>query len=193
MSTQLRPEDFPPFMYGLHEAGGEHLMVNAGRPGWVLEMATVGHDPGGVPSGNFTQLVWQGLRVIIRLHHGFGSAGTIPRPEFYASFAQACATFVARCQGARTWIIGNEPNHAAERPGQIGRLPALEQHYDHQEDANQDVDNRQQNNHFSCFPWTELLHRHLVGLLQYRKWATTGQTARQPAPSRPHARFRNSR
>ena len=124
MSAQLRPEDFPPFFYGLHEAGGEGLMVSAGRPGWVLEMATVGHDPGSVPSGNFTQLVRQGLRVIIRLHHGFGSSGTIPRPEFYPSFAQACATFVARCQGARTWIIGNEPNHEVERPDGQLILPA---------------------------------------------------------------------
>ena len=120
MSVEPRAEHFPPYIYGLHEAGGERLMTESGRPGWVLEMAAIGHEPDNVPAADYTSLVRQGLRVIVRVNHGFGSTGTIPRPEFYARFAEACAAFVGRSRGAAIWVIGNEPNHEVERPdGQL--------------------------------------------------------------------------
>jgi hypothetical protein len=120
MSVEPRAEHFPPYIYGLHEAGGERLMTESGRPGWVLEMAAIGRDPGHVPAADYTSLARQGLRVIVRINHGFGSSGTIPRPEHYGQFAEACAAFVSRSRGAQLWIIGNEPNHEVERPdGQL--------------------------------------------------------------------------
>ena len=106
----------PAFIYGLHEIGGQDLMLQAGRPGWVLELAEVGHQPQNVPSADYTHLSSRGLGVIVRLNHGYGSSGTIPLPPFYDAFAEACATFVGRTQGCHIWIIGNEPNHGAERP-----------------------------------------------------------------------------
>lgn len=116
MGVRLLSDRFAPYIYGLHEPGGEHLMLEAGRPGWVLELARVGHDPNNVPSGDYTSLTGRGLRVIVRLNHGYGSEGTIPRRDLYPAFARACASFVARCRGCNAWIIGNEPNHEVERP-----------------------------------------------------------------------------
>jgi hypothetical protein len=124
MGVQLLRDRFPPFIYGLHEAGGEHLMLEAGRPGWVLELAKTGHDPGTAPSGDYSSLSNRGLRVIVRLNHGYGSDGTIPRRELYPAFARACASFVARCRGCNSWIVGNEPNHEVERPDGQLILPA---------------------------------------------------------------------
>jgi len=115
VSTML-PDFFPPFIYGLHEAGGEHLMLEAGRPGWVVELASVGLDGGGGDSADYTRLSSRGLGVIVRLHNGYEPNGAIPPPAFYADFARSCARFVARSAGCKIWIIGNEPNHEAERP-----------------------------------------------------------------------------
>ncbi|MCW5844306.1 MAG: DUF3380 domain-containing protein [Caldilinea sp.] len=110
------PAWFPPYIYGLHEAGGEQLMIDAGRLGWVLELASVGLDGGGGTNADFTRLSGRGLGVVVRMHNGYEPAGSIPKPERYDDFARSCAAFVARSQGCKTWIIGNEPNHGAERP-----------------------------------------------------------------------------
>ena len=63
---------FAPYIYGLHESGGEHLMLEAGRPGWVVELASVGLDGGGNIPADFTRLSGQGLGVIVRLRIGSG-------------------------------------------------------------------------------------------------------------------------
>ena len=60
MSVEPRAEHFPPYIYGLHEAGGERLMTESGRPGWVLEMAAIGREPDNVPAADYTSLVRQG-------------------------------------------------------------------------------------------------------------------------------------
>jgi hypothetical protein len=109
-----RPGFYPEYIYGLHEQGGEGCMIEAGRPGWVLELAEVGLH-GGQPT-SFSNLAQQGLGVVVRLNHGYGSTGTLPTPDRYSQFAEACATYVARSQGCHVWIIGNEPNHEQERP-----------------------------------------------------------------------------
>jgi len=112
------PHGFPEYIFGLHEhaGGGEQLMLDAARRGWVLELAEVGLD-GGSDNADFRELAAQGLGVMVRLNHGYEPAGTIPKPQHYAAFAQACATFVKRSRGCHIWVLGNEPNHAAERPG----------------------------------------------------------------------------
>ncbi len=118
------PDYYPPYIYGLHEAGGQNLMLEANRAGWILEMGTVGHEPQQVQgAANYTNLTNDGLGVIVRLNHGFGTTGTIPLPPLYPAFAQSCAVFVQRSQGCHIWIIGNEPNHAVERPDNQLILP----------------------------------------------------------------------
>ena len=115
-SQSTPPPFFPPYLYGLHEAGGEQLMLDAERPGWVLALATVGLDGGSNTPADFTPLSGRGLGVVVRMHNGYEPVGSIPKPEHYAEFARSCATFVARTRGCHTWIIGNEPNHGSERP-----------------------------------------------------------------------------
>lgn len=97
-------------------------MLRAGRPGWVLELAAIGLDGTNVPA-DYTAQANAGLGVIVRINHGYGSTGTIPTRDQYPAFAQACARFVARSRGCRIWIIGNEPNHADERPNGQPILP----------------------------------------------------------------------
>jgi hypothetical protein len=106
------------YLYGLHDPGGERLMRDAGRKGWILFTEGIGHDPGAAPSDDrYAALNNEGFGVIVRLNNGYYNAGTLPRSEHYEDFARCCANFVARSPGARIWIIGNEMNMAAERPG----------------------------------------------------------------------------
>ncbi len=107
---------YPGYIFGLHEPGGEGLMLEAGRPGWVLALTDLGANPASVPSVDYSYLSNQGLGVIVRLNHGYGSTGTLPPPPLYPQFAETCAAFVARSSGCHRWIIGNEPNHEQEWP-----------------------------------------------------------------------------
>ncbi|MFN3333841.1 MAG: hypothetical protein ACK47M_15140, partial [Caldilinea sp.] len=98
------PAFFAPFIYGLHESGGEYLMLEAGRPGWVVELASVGLDGGGDSPADYTRLSSHGLGVIVRIHNGYEPNGSIPPPAFYDDFARSCARFVARSAGCHIWI-----------------------------------------------------------------------------------------
>ena len=115
MAAQVKSDFFPQFIFGLHESGGQQYMLDAGRPGWVLELAEVGLSGTG-GNADFSTLAKAGLGVVVRLNHGYGSIGTLPMPVHYTAFAAACRVFVARSKGCHVWVIGNEPNHASERP-----------------------------------------------------------------------------
>lgn len=106
----------PEYIFGLHESGGEHHMVEAERCGWILELAAVGLDADGGRSADYRKLAEQKLGVVVRLDHGYAPLGTLPAPFQYQAFAQSCGEFVARSRGCHIWIIGNEPNHATEWP-----------------------------------------------------------------------------
>lgn len=116
------PAHYPKYIYGLHESGGEQLMVKAARPGWVLELAAIGLDGSNTPA-DFSNLADAGLGVIVRINHAYGSGGTLPLPDKYPAFAAACANYVQRSAGCRIWIIGNEPNHRDEQPDNRPILP----------------------------------------------------------------------
>jgi len=112
------------YIYGLHDPGGEHIMLGEGVPGWVLITVAIGHDPNDHSPGDdrafrgdYRRFSDQGLNVIVRLNNGYGGAGTIPYERYYDDFAQRCANFVRISHGAHIWIIGNEPNHPIEWPG----------------------------------------------------------------------------
>jgi len=108
---------FPKYIFGLHDPGGQHLMVEKNKQGWVLVTEELGADPHGPGGPDYGYLSNQGLGVIVRLNHGYGNNGTIPRSDRYDDFAQRCGNFVAGSQGCHIWIIGNEPNLSWERPG----------------------------------------------------------------------------
>jgi hypothetical protein len=111
------PDPYPPYIFGMHDRGGESLMMNKGKHGWVLVTEAIGADPNNRNGSNYTDLTNKNLGVIVRLNNGYGSGGTIPRSGEYANFARRCGNFVQASPGCRIWIIGNEMNLAAERPG----------------------------------------------------------------------------
>ncbi|MBI3942160.1 MAG: LysM peptidoglycan-binding domain-containing protein [Chloroflexi bacterium] len=115
--TEPLPAGESPFIYGFHDLGGENIMLQAGVPGWVLHTTKVNEG-----TRDFSPQVDHGLGVMVRLNNGYssddpGSRGTIPFQASYGSFASKCADWVGRSRGCRIWIVGNEPNMAAERPG----------------------------------------------------------------------------
>ena len=104
-------------MIGLHEPGGEYLFDERG--GWITFTHELGRDPSIQSGFDYTPWQRQGIGCIARLNHGYGSAGTIPAIQYYANFAQRCANWVQNSQGCWLYIIGNEPNLSAERPGGV--------------------------------------------------------------------------
>ena len=92
-------------------------MLAAGKPGWILFSEVLGHDPADLSGVDYSSYSNQGLGIIVRLNHGYEPDGTIPHSSQYEAFARRVANFVGTSRGARIWIIGNEMNYAAERPG----------------------------------------------------------------------------
>ena len=106
-----------PFIFGLHDPGGEQLMLSARRPGWVVVNEYIGHDPDDVSGTDYSELADSGIGVICRLNNGREPDGTIPHSSLYEQFSRRVANFVAGSQGCNKWIVGNEMNYAVERAG----------------------------------------------------------------------------
>ncbi|MBN1139482.1 MAG: discoidin domain-containing protein [Anaerolineae bacterium] len=111
------PDIYPPYIFGMHDRGGEHLMLGKNKLGWVLVTEEVGADPNNHGGNSYTDLSNRGLGVLVRINHGYGSAGAIPYASHYDNFAKRCGNFVQASSGCHIWIIGNEMNLAYERPG----------------------------------------------------------------------------
>ena len=111
-----RPMLDSPYLFGLHDPGGEWLMAQSGRRGWVLFTEAVGSDPNDRSGVDYRPYSDQDYGVMVRINNGYGAVGTIPAPENYPVFAQRVANFVAASPGCRIWIIGNEMNHSQEWP-----------------------------------------------------------------------------
>jgi murein DD-endopeptidase MepM/ murein hydrolase activator NlpD len=123
---RLVPDGSLPHLYGVHEDSNYEMaraMRDAGVRGYILWTEGIGADPNDPGGGrDYASLVTDyGHTAIVRLNHGYGVAGTIPRSDKYADFAKRCANWVARSQGCKIWVIGNEPNNPREHPagGQI--------------------------------------------------------------------------
>lgn len=111
------PNVYPPYIFGMHDRGGEHLLLAKARPGWVLVTEGIGSDPYNFGGSDYTDLAYKGLGVMVRLNYGYEGAGTIPHSSLYDDFARRCGNFVERSLGCHVWIIGNEMNLPYERPG----------------------------------------------------------------------------
>jgi hypothetical protein len=110
-------EPYPAHIFGMHDRGGEHLMLQKNRRGWVLVTEAIGADPNNQNGSNYTDLSNQDFGVLVRLNNGYSPGGTIPNSAEYDAFARRCGNFAQASPGCQIWIIGNEMNLAAERPG----------------------------------------------------------------------------
>ncbi len=111
------------FIYGLHDPGGEHLLIDRGQArGWILVTEEIRADPNdqGGKGDFYKRLADRGLGVIVRLNHAYGPEGTIPLQVKYRDFARRAANFVRNSPGAHIWIIGNEMNFEREQPRMPG-------------------------------------------------------------------------
>ncbi len=126
-----RPLFDTPYIFGLHDPGGEQIMIDAGRPGWIAFTEAIGSDPTNTSGGNYTPWSERNLGIITRLNNGYEPEGTLPLSSQYPNFARRCANHVANSQGCKIWIIGNEPNLPTERPIFFGsrsvpRFPSIQ-------------------------------------------------------------------
>lgn len=112
-----RPLNDSPYLYGLHDPGGEPVMAGQGIFGWILFTEELGSNPADQSGGDYSRWADQGFGIIARLNNGYEPNGTIPFANRYAEFAARCANFARSSRGCHIWIIGNEMNFAVERPG----------------------------------------------------------------------------
>ena len=117
-----QPRFDPDHIFGIYEPGGEHLLLGADKPGWLLFSEALGHSPNDRSGKDYTPFSDQGLAVMARLNNGYHPQGTLPFSSEYVNFARRCANFVAASRGCHVWIIGNETNYAVERPGAKNRV-----------------------------------------------------------------------
>ena len=106
-----------PYIFGIHEPGGEQQMFDAGHPGWIVFSEALGHDADDLSGVDYTTYADRDLGIIVRLNHGYEPDGTIPHSSQYEAFARRVGNFVATSRGCKIWVIGNEMNYAVERPG----------------------------------------------------------------------------
>ncbi len=107
----------PPWIFGLHEPGGEFAAVAEGKRTWILFTEELGADPNNQSGRDYRPYRDAGHGVIVRLNYGYHPNGTLPPSTQYAQFAQRVANFVRHSHGAHIWIIGNETNLPVEWPG----------------------------------------------------------------------------
>jgi hypothetical protein len=117
LELEVLPKGESPYIFGLHDAGGQHLMAEAGHKGWVLVTEELEHDANNHHGGSYDSLADEGFGVMVRLNNGYHPNGTLPHSTHYQAFAQRCANFVNASSGCHIWIIGNEMNMGKERPG----------------------------------------------------------------------------
>jgi LysM repeat protein len=119
------PAGESPYIFGIHDRGGEHLMAEKGRKGWLVITEAIGRNPHDQSGKYYLDLAKSGYGVIARLNHGYHQGaeypGTIPEcgvdSRNYQDFAVRCGNFVQHSSGCHIWVIGNEMNHPNEWPG----------------------------------------------------------------------------
>jgi LysM repeat protein len=131
------PAGESPYIFGIHDRGGESLMADKGKKGWVLVTEEIGHNPAEMSGGNYSALENAGFGVIVRLNNGYHQGanfpGTIPESgpngQTYQDFAVRCGNFAEHSSGCHIWIIGNEMNYQVEWPGGSNGQPLTPARY----------------------------------------------------------------
>lgn len=103
---------------GLHD-GAEWMLANGAR-GWAVEPLYSGDALHIVPTLDYSRHAAAGVRVIVRLNYSYatvdGGGGTYPARARRDEWVQWCLRTIRASKGVWGWIVGNEPNRAAERP-----------------------------------------------------------------------------
>jgi hypothetical protein len=113
------------WMHGIHLSESPTWDPTVGalfgdRPGWVLFLAALGHDPTNGTGVDYTPWSGRGYQVSCRLQHGWGTSGCIPVPALYDDYTRRIINFISASSGCHVWQLGNEMNVEAERPvGQV--------------------------------------------------------------------------
>lgn len=111
----------PEGLYGFHDPGGEGLF--GPERGWIAFTHELGSNPYDTTGFDYRPWDEAGIGCIGRLNYGYKPNGTIPPLNKRANGAARIGQFVANSEGCSRWLIGNEPNHKQERPGDVPILP----------------------------------------------------------------------
>jgi hypothetical protein len=107
------PYGTSPYLTGMHDVPAPELLEGRGpcARGWVTELRYIG--AGGVcpEAVDVRSLADRGYGIIMRLDFD-GTHALPPEEGLRAGYAATFADCVARAQGVRVWIVGNEPNIA---------------------------------------------------------------------------------
>ncbi|OQY48385.1 MAG: hypothetical protein B6242_02480 [Anaerolineaceae bacterium 4572_78] len=117
------PKGESQYIYGLHDAGGEQLLIYNGQPrGWILITEAIRATPHEMHGSyhNYQEIANNGFGLVVRLNYDYGPEGTIPRQEEYDNFATRASNFIRSSPGCHIWIIGNEMNFEREQPRKRG-------------------------------------------------------------------------
>jgi hypothetical protein len=93
-------------LIGVHDLEGIKLTP---ADTWILSLAALSENPAPI---NFNPAYHH----ICRVGWGYGSTGTIPKPDKDTEFLFRLSNYVQRSTGNRRWIIGNECNLPREWP-----------------------------------------------------------------------------
>jgi len=111
------------WIFGIHAANAgtptdfRYLFRGKDKTGWVLFTEALGDDPRHGQGHDHRRWAYDGYGVIVRLNHGYDTAGTLPVRARYERFSSACSAYVQKSKGCHVWIIGNEQNNVREHPG----------------------------------------------------------------------------
>lgn len=102
-----------PLLYGLHDRESFSAVPS---DGWCLDTVALSESPEPLDYHS----IRPDINWLVRLNWGYGSTGTIPRLGNYLPFYEAAQRYIQGSRNVVGFIIGNEPNHEAERPdGQL--------------------------------------------------------------------------
>ena len=99
-----------PFLYGMHDQCPPNVLDERGSS---LRAVALGSNPTDMGTIDLS-----GLKEtpIVRIQHGWGQEGTLPREPLMLSYLQRIRNFVSGSRGVHVWVAWNEPNHSQERP-----------------------------------------------------------------------------
>ena len=97
------------FPFGIHDREGRHLPPEGG---FVLDTVALSDNP--VPQDY--GVLRKDINWLVRLNWGYGSTGTFPESGEVHLYIEGAANYILKSSGAFAFILGNEPNHAQERP-----------------------------------------------------------------------------